>query len=41
MQLMPETAKRTARRFGFGFDVARLTQIRHTTPSSAPPISAS
>jgi soluble lytic murein transglycosylase len=26
MQLMPETAKRTARRFGFGFDVARLTQ---------------
>ena len=42
MQLMPATAKRTAKRFGVAFDVeAPRPTTRPTTPRSARPISAS
>ena len=41
MQLMPATAKRTAKRFGLGFDPTSSPQTRPTTPRSARPISAS
>ena len=41
MQLMPATAKRTAQRFGLGFDLKRSSRTRPTTPRSARPISAS
>ena len=42
MQLMPATAKRTAKRFGLGFDTDKpRPTTRPTTPGSARPISAS